>query len=175
MGIQNICQGGCASGRGKYIYVLYDKFVNFTPYAPQLCFVLVSVLYIFTVQEWLFHCTWIISAFLVRYDCTSYNILWVHMFVCVIQYNCWLYLILEKISYISLMYGLFIHCTVVTFTIVLICLIFLYLSLLRYVGVIHRIFYFVVLHIGKVFVNIFCIYFLCHFCHPRWPAFTKLN
>ena len=129
---------------------MWYVFALFLPLYPQVYFVLESLLYIFTVQEWLFHCTWIISAFLVRYDCTSYNILWVHMFVCVIQYNVWLYFILGIFSCISSIYGLLFHGIVVTFTFLLICLWMLYICLLKYVGVLHTIWYLLLLRTKNI-------------------------
>ena len=38
------------NGRGNYIYVLCDTFVNFTLCAPKVCFELEGLLYIFAVQ-----------------------------------------------------------------------------------------------------------------------------
>ena len=94
------------------------------------------------------------------YFCESYNGVCIDMFVYVVQPNFWLYLILGILTYISPMYGLFFHCIVVTFTPVLICLWMVYICLLIYVGVIHTIWYLVILHISNIIMHIYCIWFV---------------
>ena len=95
--------------------------------------------------------------------CASYNGVWIDMFVYVIQPNYWLYFILVIVSYLSLMYGLFFHCIVVTFTFALICLWMLYLCILQYVGVIHITYSVVVLNLGNIAVHISYIWFVMPF------------
>ena len=66
-------------------------------------------------------------------------------------------------SYISPIYGLFFLCIIVIFKILIIYLWMLYLSLLRYVGALHTIFYLVALHLGNLVMRIYCIWFFIPF------------
>ena len=59
--------------------------------------------------------------------------------------------------YISPVRGLLHHCVIVAYMFVLICLLMLYLWLLQHVCVLHTLFFLVVLHIGNIFMSIFCI------------------
>ena len=143
-----------------YIYILCDTFVHFTLCAPGVCFVLEILLYIFPVQEWFFHYTWIISAFVFICLCIIKLCLnW--YFVYVIQPNCWLYFILGIFTYISPICGVLSHFVVVTFEFKVICLWMLYLRLLQYVGVLHKIYPLVVLHIRNI-VNAYLLYISCY-------------
>ena len=106
------------------------------------------------------------------YVCSLYNGLCLDMFVYVIQYNCWLYFILGFLPYISPMYRLCFHCTVITFTFLLLRLLMLYLCLLRYFGALHTICSLVLLHLGKIVIHISCIWFLL----PMFPSsFTCIH
>ena len=89
--------------------------------------------------------------------CVLYNGVCIDLFAYIIQYNCWLYFILGVLSYISTIHGLLFHYIVVTFTIVLICLWMLYLCLLRYVDVVYRKCFWIIIHIGKLAIHIYCI------------------
>ena len=146
-------------------------FVHLIQCAPQVWFVLGSLLYIFIVQEWFWHCTWTISTFVLIFF-ASYNCVCIDMFVYVIQSSCWLWFILGILSYISPMYGLFSHCIVFTFTFVLICIWILYLIYFN------MLVYFIrsdpwLYSILGILSWIFPVYdFLCHCCHTSWPAFT---
>ena len=91
------------------------------------------------------------------YVFASYNGVCIDMFVSIIKYNFWLYFILGILSYIFTIYGLFFQFIVVTFTILLICLWMLYICLLRYVGVINKIFSLVLLRHEKLVMHISCI------------------
>ena len=91
--------------------------------------------------------------------CSSYNVICIDILVYFIQFNCWLYLILGIFSYIYPIYGLFFHCIIITFKIVLICFWMLYLCLLLYVGVLHTLLSLVVINIGKLLIHISCIWF----------------
>ena len=164
----------CTSGRCNYIYALCGKFVNFTQRTPWVWFFFGSLLYIFPVQEWFCHCNWIISTFVLIFF-ASYNGVCIYMFVYVIQSNCWLYLILVILSYISPMYGLFFHFIFITFAFLLICLWMLYMCLLRYAGVLNMLCPLVVYKLGS-FSCIFPAYDLLLYCrHHRWHAFAKVD
>ena len=132
------------------------------------------------------HCTWIISAFvliyfcifegcLYWYVCAYYNGVCIVMFAHLVQYNCWLYFILGVCSYVSHMYGLFFHCIFVKFTLVLICFWMLYLWLFWYVCVLRMTCSLVALHIGDLFMHVSCILFVVLLCHPCWPTFTIVD
>ena len=94
------------------------------------------------------------------YVFVSYNGVCVDIFVCVIQYNNWLYFILVILFYISPMYCLLFYCIVITFVFVFKCFWMLYLCLMQYFVVLHTILSLVVLRIGKLFMNISCIWFV---------------
>ena len=104
------------------------------------------------------------------YVCASYNGICLDMFVYVIWSNFWLHFISVLLYYISTVYGLlfhlFFHCIVVTFAFLIIFLGTLFLSLLRYVSLLHIIYSLVVLHLGYIAVNISCILFVM-------PLFTS--
>ena len=110
-----------------------------------------------------------------QYVCVLYNGVWIDMFVYVIWSNCWLYFILGVLFYIATMYDLFFHCIIVTIKIVLICLWMLYLCLLRYVGVLHKICSLVFLHIGKLFMHIYFVWFVMPFSPYSLALFKKVD
>ena len=85
------------------------------------------------------------------------------MFVYIIQYTCWLYLILGILSYIYPIYGLLFHCIVLTFAFVLIFLWMLYICLLRYAVLLHKVYYSVVLNLDNLVMHISCVWFVMQF------------
>ena len=97
------------------------------------------------------------------YVCDYYNGVCIVIFVCVMQSNCWLYLILGTLSYVSPVCGLFFQCIVIKFTFVLIFLWILNLCLLWYFCVLHKICSLVVLYIGNISMHISCILFVIPF------------
>ena len=85
------------------------------------------------------------------------------VFLYVIQSNHFLYAVLVVFFYISPMYELFCHSSVITYVFLLIFLWILYLCLLRYVCVIYSICSLVAIHIGRLFMHISFILFFMQF------------
>ena len=81
-------------------------------------------------------------------------------FVYVKQSNCWLYFILVILFYISPVHGLLYHFVTVTSVFVFICLWMLYPRFLRYVGVIYTIYSLILIHLGRIFIYIYCKWFI---------------
>ena len=140
-------------------------FVHFTKISSRFCFVLVIFLYIFPVQGWFYHCTWIVYVFYLYY-CASYNRVCIDMSVYVIKYNCLLLFILFILSCIYPMFGLLFHCIAVTFARFSICLWLLYLCVLQYFSVLHTISPWLWSIMGSLSWIFPGYYFLCCCSHP---------
>ena len=112
-------------------------FVHFTLCAIKVFSSLESLLYIFTVQWWLFHWTWTISIFLFICFCILYWYPYCYVCVCyTIQFFAILHIgILFNIYHVD---RLLYHCIIVTHVFILI-----------YVCVLHKFLYLVVLHLGN--------------------------
>ena len=84
------------------------------------------------------------------YGCELYYSVCIAIYMRDIQSNFWLYFVLGVLIYISPLHGSFHHCAIVTYVFLFICLWILYLFLLWYVCLLHRIYSLVVIHIGKL-------------------------
>ena len=117
-------------------------------------FVLGSLLWIFSVQEWLCHCAWSISVLLwIRLCIIQLCMNW-HVYICYTMQSLFV-LHFKSFFNISPVHGLFYHCVVVIPAFVLIYLWILYLCLLRYVCVLYTIYYLFWIHLERIAVYIY--------------------
>ena len=123
---------------------------------------------------------WVILSLCIHYICAFIDMFMHIILVSVLKFLCMLYNILigctsSWVFFLSLSYArviLPLNCRYMCVHINMLWM--LYLSLMRYVCVIHKIYSLVVLHLGNLFMNIYCIVFVCHCCHPHWLEFTKM-
>ena len=155
------------------LFVICDTFVNFTQCDPCIYFSWEFFLYI--------SCAWVILPLQLHYIYVWIDMFVHHIMVSELIFLCVLYnLIIDCTSswdffYISPVYGLLLHGIVFTFAFSFICLWMLYLCLLQYVGVLHKICSLVVLHIGKLFMHIYFVWFVMPFSPYSLALFKKVD
>ena len=155
--IHYILQGCVTIGSSNCIYV-FNMFVNFTLYTPWVYFYW-GLLYIFLVLDLFFRCTFIISVLLLI--CLYIVYIFLHLHVCLFLTICSLFVLrIGNFSCVSPVHGLFYHCVVITYVILLICWYLFYICLIQYSCVLYTLYSLFLIRLGNILMNIYCIWFI---------------